>query len=232
MVWKVITQLTLVVVVLVLANQVRRPSRWLGRPFLWVMNGSHSALTDWGLRNVRIEKTFAILDVGCGGGATLQKLAAMATEGRVYGVDYASESVETSRAKNAALIQAGRVDVRQASVSQLPFADATFDLATAIETHYYWPDLPKDILEVRRVLKPGGVFAVIAESYKGSPADLAQRLAMKLLRASHRSLEEHRNWFVEGGFSDVQVFENRGHGWMCVTGRRPESATNPASTTS
>ncbi len=59
------------------------------------MNISHSGLTDWGLKHVSIEKRFTILDVGCGGGRTIQKLAAIATEGMLYGVDYAKGSAET-----------------------------------------------------------------------------------------------------------------------------------------
>jgi 2-polyprenyl-3-methyl-5-hydroxy-6-metoxy-1,4-benzoquinol methylase len=51
------------------------------------MNLSHSKLTDWGLTHIPVEKHFAILDVGCGGGRTISKLAAMAAQGKVYGVD-------------------------------------------------------------------------------------------------------------------------------------------------
>lgn len=42
-----------------------------------------------------------------------------------------------------------------------------FDLATAVETHYYWPDLNADMQEVLRVLKPVGTLIIIAEAYKG-----------------------------------------------------------------
>jgi len=68
-------------------NQVRKPTRWVGRLFLWIMNSSHSRVTDWGLKHVRIEKGFTILDVGCGGGRTIQKLAALAPEGVIDGID-------------------------------------------------------------------------------------------------------------------------------------------------
>jgi hypothetical protein len=59
-------------------NQVRRPTEWVGRLFLWIMNSSHSGVTDWGLKHVRIEMDFKILDVGCGGGRTIEKLTALA----------------------------------------------------------------------------------------------------------------------------------------------------------
>jgi len=49
------------------------------------MNRHHSKLTDWGLSHVEIEKTDTILDVGCGGGRTISKLAAMASDGKVHG---------------------------------------------------------------------------------------------------------------------------------------------------
>lgn len=220
MIRQVVAVLVLVVAVPYLMNQVRRPTRWVGRLAVWWMNWSHSELTDWGLKHVPIERNSSILDVGCGGGRSVQKMAAIATEGRVIGVDYSVGSADAARAKNAPLIRAGRVEIRQAPVSQLPFPDRTFDFVTAIETHYYWPDLPGDLKEVLRVVKPGGMAIVIGEAYR-SRNDRMQGPAMKLLRAALLSADEHREWFVAAGFSEVQVFEERSQGWICVTGRRP-----------
>jgi len=204
-----------------LLNQVRKPTRWVGRFFLWVMNLSHSGVTDWGLKHVTIEKRFTILDVGCGGGRTIQKMAEIATEGMVYGIDYSEGSVAASRGKNARLIETVRVEIRQASVSQLPFPDDKFDLVTAVETQYYWPDLVKDMQEILRVLKPGGTLIIIAESYKGGRYDMAQGLAMSLLRSTRLSVDEHRDLFSTAGYTDVQMFEERNKGWICGMGRKP-----------
>ena len=204
-----------------LMRQVRKPDRWLGRPLLWLMNHSHSSLTDWGLHHVTIEQDFAILDVGCGGGATVNRLAVAAPNGMVCGIDYADGSVAVSRRTNAALIARGRVDIRKASVSELPFADGRFDLVTAIETHYYWPDLAGSMREIRRVLKPGGTLVMIAESYAGGRFGAVQRVVMTPLNSAHLSVEEHRELFTKGGFADVQIFENRRRGWICALGRAP-----------
>jgi len=61
------------------------------------MNISHSKVTDWGLSHICIAAADTILDVGCGGGRTLSKLAARATQGKVYGVDDSEESVAASK---------------------------------------------------------------------------------------------------------------------------------------
>ena len=222
MLWPVIkTVMVLIVIVYVVwvSNQVRKPSGRLGRAVVGRMNLSHAGLTDWGLEQVSIQPSFTMLDVGCGGGRTIQVLAARAPAGRVFGVDYSEASVEASRDTNRDAVAAGRVEIQQASVSRLPFADAMFDVATAVETHYYWPDLPNDAREILRVLKPGGTLVVIAEAYKGRYGWLFQ-LAMLPMRARLMSADEHRVWLETAGFSDVQVTEARGRGWLCVTGRR------------
>lgn len=202
-------------------NQVRKPTKWIGRFFLWIMNMSHSGLTDWGLKHVQIEQHFTILDVGCGGGRTIEKLAARAAKGMVYGVDYARGSVAASRGRNAQLIETRRVQIKEASVSQLPFPENKFNLVTAVETQYYWPDLVNDMREILRVLKPGGTLIVIAESYKKGANDWLQGLAMKLLRSSNLGVEEHRKLFSTAGYTDIQMFEERARGWICGTGKKP-----------
>jgi SAM-dependent methyltransferase len=202
-------------------NQVRKPTKWVGRFFTWIMNMSHSSLTDWGLKHVQIAEDFTILDVGCGGGRTIEKLATLATKGKIYGVDYAKGSIAASSSKNSQLIQAGRVEIKQASVSQLPFPADQFDLVTAVETQYYWPDLLKDMQEILRVLKPGGTLIVIAESYRNGTQNWVQRPVMKLLRSTNLSAEDQRELFVKAGYTDIQTFEERTKGWICAVGKKP-----------
>ena len=126
-------------------SQCQKPTGWLGRFVLWRMNASHSKLTDWGLAHISVETHDTVLDVGCGGGKTISKLAGAASQGKVYGVDFSAESVTASKRTNAQAIGLGRVEIVHGSVSQLPFLDEMFDLVTAVETHIWWPDLPADI---------------------------------------------------------------------------------------
>ena len=201
------------------ARQCRRPSDRAGRAVLQRMNISHAAVTQWGLSHVQIGEDFTILDVGCGGGRTIDRLASIATRGKVYGVDYSEASVATSRETNQRSVAEGRVDIQQASVSQLPFPDATFDLVTAVETHYYWPNLPRDVREVMRVLKRGGTFLIVAETYRGRRHDWLYRPTMTLvLRAAYFTPAQHRQLLVDAGYADVHVFEEKEQGWICAIG--------------
>lgn len=191
---------------------------------LWDMNRHHSKLTDWGLSHVVIETSDTILDVGCGGGRTISKLAAMASSGKVHGIDYSEESVTAAHRRNKRWIDIGRVSIREGTVSQLQFTDNTFDLVTAIETHLFWPDLPNDFREIYRVLNYGGDFLIVAEIYKGGKHLEGVRKAIfeKHLAANMNLLtpDEHRELFRHAGFSNVQIFEELDKGWICVTGKK------------
>ncbi len=48
--------------------------------------------------------------------------------------------------------------MQQASVAELPFKAEQFEVVTAFETVYFWPELTQNFREVYRVLKPGGDF--------------------------------------------------------------------------
>ena len=202
-------------------RQARRPGKIVGGFLLSAMNESHSAMTAWGLGHVAIKGDYTILDVGCGGGRTVQKLATIANRGLVCGIDYADGSVAASQRENAMLIKAGRVSIRKASVSHLPFPQNYFDLITAIETQYYWPDLNQDMREILRVLKPGGKLVVIAETYKGGRYDKIKWPVMWMLRSSHLSVDDHRQLLSTTGYTDVQISEEQRKGWICAIGVKP-----------
>jgi len=208
-------------------NQCQRPAGLLGRFVLWNMNSRHSKVTDWGLSHISIDERDTVLDAGCGGGRTVNKLAAMASQGKVYGVDFSGASVAFARRINKEWIDTGRVEIREASVSQLPFAADVFNVVTAVETHFWWPDLASDMREVLRVLKPGGVLMIIAEVYKGAntvTAKLAEKYAL-LSGMKFLSSNEHRELFANAGYSDVKIIEEPRKGWICGIGKKPSAQT-------
>ena len=201
-------------------SQCQKPRGWLGKLVLWSMNRRHAGVTGWGLRQVSIGEHDMILDVGCGGGRTVATLAAGAAGRIVHGIDYSMESVNAARRTNSPFNQRGPVSIPQASVAGLPFADNTFDLVTAVETHFWWQDLAAGMQEVFRVLKPGGRMLIVAEFYNGGKwSKYADRLK-RMTTMAILDVEQHRAMFSVAGFTDVRVVEEPKKGWISVVGSK------------
>ena len=138
------------------------PKGRMGRAMLKFMNLCHAPLTNWGLGLVDIQDEWTMLDIGCGGGATLKRLLKRSRNAKVYGIDISEESVAKAREVNKVLLEK-QVFVQQGSAAELPYEDRKFDLVTAVETVYFWPNLSRCLQEVHRVLKPSGRFAIMVE---------------------------------------------------------------------
>jgi ubiquinone/menaquinone biosynthesis C-methylase UbiE len=95
----------------------------------------------------------SILEVGCGTGLVLERLARFAE--RVRGVDLSPGMLQKARARG--------LDVTEASATALPFEDGSFDVTCSFKVLAHVPDVSGALREMARVTRPGGT--VIAEFY-------------------------------------------------------------------
>ena len=197
------------------AGHPEKPSGDDGRKLLLRMNsGGHEELANWGLDLFGLMGSESeLLDVGCGGGANLKRLMERGPAGRVTGVDYSSVSVELSREVNAEAIAAGRCQVREGNVLDLPFEPNTFDVVTAFETIYFWPDAAKGLAEIHRVLKPGGRVLVCNDDDGTTPG--AQDIAKQIEGMSLYTAERLESLLSEAGFVQVETHAD-GQGRLCA----------------
>jgi SAM-dependent methyltransferase len=103
-----------------------------------------------------------ILDIGCGTGGNLEWLARYSGIGKIYGIDLVATALEFCRVRNHRLLA-------QASATDLPFADEVFDLITSFDVLVQIPGEGADfraMLEMNRVLRPGGVALVRVAAYQ------------------------------------------------------------------
>ena len=179
------------------------PKGFLGRCMLRFMNFGHAPLTNWGLDHVEFSDGMVMLDIGCGGGATLKRLLKRSPEGMVYGIDISEESVVKAKNVNKQLLNK-QVFVQQGSADSLPWEDQKFDVVTAVETVYFWPNLPQCFQEVKRVLKPGGQFAIMLEVIEGDSIWTNVVEGMTVY-----SPEMLKDMLEQAGFGNVKVFRKK-----------------------
>jgi SAM-dependent methyltransferase len=102
----------------------------------------------------RLARRKRVLDVGCGAGYGSAELANTATS--VTGIDLSPEAISHADENYSR----PNITFQQASATQLPFPEASFDLVVAFEVIEHLPDWQLLIAEARRVLSPGGQFVV------------------------------------------------------------------------
>lgn len=198
-------------------ENTRKPVGFGGKIMVAMMNFGHGAMADWGFRFVRISENAAVLDCGCGGGANIKKLLEKCQKGTVKGIDYSEVSVEKSRKVNAKAIQAGRCEVIQANVMELPFEPESFDLVTAFETIYFWPDLLQSFREVHRVLKTGGTVSICNESNGDTSKD--DKWIEKIGGMTIYNGDQIKAVLEQAGFSGIRI-EKNDKGWICVSAEK------------
>src|ERR1700728_561697 len=106
-----------------------------------------------------------VLECGCGTGLLLERIARFARTAK--GIDLSPGMLEKARERG--------LDVREGSVTTLPFEDASFDVTCSFNVLAHFMTIGKALAEMARVTRAGGV--VIAEFYNPlSLRALAKRL--------------------------------------------------------
>ena len=142
-----------------------RPRGLLGRLGGIVMARTNRRHAAWAVDLLDVQAADTVLEVGFGPGAAIQLLSGSARH--VAGVDPSAEMLRQARKRNVEAIGDGRVDLRQGFADHLPFAAERFDKAMAINSMQVWPDASAGLLEIRRVLKPGGRAAPAFTAHSG-----------------------------------------------------------------
>jgi SAM-dependent methyltransferase len=99
----------------------------------------------------------SVLEIGPGPGRLAVRVAELAPDVQITGVDIASEMVERASDLAARSRVADRVGFQVGDVAALPFPDAGFDLVVSTLSAHHWPDPATGLAEIHRVLRPGGV---------------------------------------------------------------------------
>ena len=163
-----------------------------------------------------------LLDVGCGPGTITRDFAPLVAPGRVVGLDRSTDVLQQAAAAGSAgpvqsvdMAQPVRIEWRVGDVYALPFPDGSFDVVHAHQVLQHLSDPVRALVEMRRVLRPGGVLAARDSDYGAftwTPADSRLDRWRELYSAvARRNGGEPdagrflRQWALAAGLPDVEV---------------------------
>lgn len=198
---------------------LRKPNGMGGAVMLRLMKWGHSRLAKWGLNYLNIKPNDCILDVGCGGGANIKTLL-QKTNGNVYGLDYSALCVEKSRKYNEKAIAEKRCEIKEGSVSNIPYNENMFDIVTAFETVYFWLDSEDALKDILRVMKSGGTFFICNEIVREEGKEPPLKYFYNMLNTKAYSPNDYQKILSNAGFTNIQINLSKNRKKICLTAEK------------
>ena len=192
-----------------LLKQGSKPTGFIGVIVGKLMNSFHLKKYSAGLKAIEIKEGWNCLDIGCAGGRLTRHLARKVPAGKVTGLDHSPEMIQLAIKVNHDLVEQRKMKFVHGSVAEMPFDDNSFNLVTAAETVQFWPSLPGDFAEVRRVLVDGGLFLIMNRYPPEDNEKWMQHLQIK-------GKDHYRELLTEAGFEKVSMDTELRKGWILI----------------
>ena len=144
-------------------SQFGHPRGLLGRIVGKILAAENRERIEWTVRKLKPQPDDHILEIGFGPGVSIEFLAQHVQQGQIAGVDISDVMVEQATKRNQVAVQAGRVDLRVGTATDLPYEARSFDTVLAINSLHHWGDVSRGLQNVYRVLKPGGQVVIVEQ---------------------------------------------------------------------
>lgn len=198
-------------------DQCMKPHGAEGIQTIENMNENHREISEFAFECININENDKILDIGCGGGVNIEKFLKL-TSSNVDGLDYSEVSVAESIKRNRTAVKKGKCEIMQANVCDMPIDDESYDLVSAFETIYFWPDIENTFKEVSRIIKPNGKF-MIAQGTDGNHPDDEKWLAT-VEGMSVYTAPQLKKYLTNAGFSSAKSFKKENDYIMVVIAQK------------
>jgi ubiquinone/menaquinone biosynthesis C-methylase UbiE len=184
-----------------IARQSAHPTGLLGHVVARVMAFDTAAVNRRVLEVLEAKPGERILELGCGHGRSLRRIADAVAPACAVGVDPSPVMCGVARRHNRRAIDAGRARVGPGDSRHIPEPDASFDKVFSVHTLYFWPDLDEGLREIRRVLRSGG--ELLLAFHSGENSDIAPHLPTSVYTL--RKDEEVADALARAGFREIAI---------------------------
>jgi len=130
------------------------------------MEQSHLPIVEPMLALIEFKPQDKVLDVGCGTGWLVRRIAPLVSEGLAAGMDVSDAMLGRAESLGA---QVPNVAFACGGVDAIPWEAGYFTKVVSVESAYYWPEPAQGLREIFRVLSPGGAAWILINYYRDNP---------------------------------------------------------------
>ena len=110
------------------------------------------------LENINLEPNNNVLDIGFGNGYLINQLFKKNIPINIFGIEISNDMLNNVSQKNRQIIEDKKLKLFLEDISKTSFEENTFDKIYTVNTIYFWDELEKSFSEIKRILKPNGIF--------------------------------------------------------------------------
>jgi ubiquinone/menaquinone biosynthesis C-methylase UbiE len=166
------------------------------------------------IENIDIRETDTILEIGFGNGFLLQKLSEQNPQ-KLYGIDISSDMIKTTAKKCKKEIEQGKIELFLANIQDLPFEKSSINKVYTVNTTYYLQDIQQGFSEIKRVLKPDGIFLNVIYL-----KEWLDKLPITKYGFSKYNLGQIEKITTESGFKIEYIIEIQRRKSICIIARK------------
>jgi SAM-dependent methyltransferase len=182
-----------------IAAQFGKPTGMLGKLAGTIMANRPSNVEriEWAVSMLELQATDQVLEIGFGPGVAIQKMADIATNGTVWGIDHSVVMLNQAARKNLTAIAAGRVRLMLASISDKIELPGPVDRILDINSFQFWEQPVENLEKCRGLLRAGGRIFLVHQprkpgATKADADDAAARFSGHLAKAGYAKIEIRR----------------------------------------
>ena len=177
------------------------------------------------LESISFEKSFTFLDVGCGNGWVVRKIAKERTCKKAIGIDKSKKMIIQAKKK----VENKKEEYIHTDIESMKYR-GKFDFIFSMESLYYADSIDIALEKIYKLLRPGGQFFCGTDFYTDNKATARWAGIMKIQMHLH-SKKEWKEFFKNTGFNvktkNIKDLKNkkkwkREHGTLFIIGTKPE----------
>jgi SAM-dependent methyltransferase len=185
----------------VLQGQFALPQGLLGRLVGWWMAHENERMNRLAVKTLDVQSRDDVLEIGFGPGQAIELLVQRTAADYIAGVDPSEVMLDEARRRNSEAVDAGRVELAQATVEDLPFGDGRFSKVFAVSNFGIWNSPERGLREIKRVLRDDGLLLMCLRR------SVRRKYPWTSPGISARELESDKQLLVDHGFRNVHVMQ-------------------------